>query len=253
MRTLSTITIFVLLSSANLTAQIIPPTSSRKPAAEVSGIYLVTFRPGVPAALKAAAVQASGARGGRGFNASNTASVEVPDAAALTRLRNDPRVLSVFATHRITLSVQGRGGGGNSAASRPKAPTSLGGTAISPNQINLAWTDASDNESGFAVERCTGSACSNFSEIFRTNANGTTYGDSGLTAQTLYRYRVLAFNAAGSSKYSNIAEVTTLAAPPSAPTNLISSAPSYNQVNLNWSDNSTNENGFRIERCTGAG
>ncbi|MFN2541504.1 MAG: fibronectin type III domain-containing protein [Chthoniobacterales bacterium] len=41
--------------------------------------------------------------------------------------------------------------------------------------------------------------------------------------------------------------------PPNAPTNLIANASSSSQVNLGWMDNSTNETGFRIERCNGAG
>jgi len=38
---------------------------------------------------------------------------------------------------------------------------------------------------------------------------------------------------------------------PSAPGNLMSSAASTSQVNLTWTDNSSNENGFKIERKTG--
>ena len=66
---------------------------------------------------------------------------------------------------------------------------------------------------------------------------------------------MLAFNAVGDSAFSNIAEATAPAAPlptPSAPTNLISAAASYNQIDLDWLDNSNNEDGFRIERCNGA-
>ncbi len=41
--------------------------------------------------------------------------------------------------------------------------------------------------------------------------------------------------------------------PPAAPTNLVASAISSSQINLTWSDNDTTEDGFKIERCTGAG
>ena len=37
---------------------------------------------------------------------------------------------------------------------------------------------------------------------------------------------------------------------PSAPTNLTARAVSSSQINLSWTDNSTNENGFVIERST---
>jgi subtilisin family serine protease len=174
--------------------------------------------------------------------------VEVPDQAALARLQNDPRVLSVFADRKISLFGQSRGG------SRPRPPSNLAASAISSSQINLTWNDGSNNETGFAIERCAGSSCANFAEIFRTGANTTTHSDSGLAAQTVYRYRVKAFNAAGSSKYTNVAQATTPAPPlptPSAPSNLTSAVVSHSQINISWSDNSGNEDGFRIERCTG--
>lgn len=38
---------------------------------------------------------------------------------------------------------------------------------------------------------------------------------------------------------------------PAAPSNLTATAASRMQVNLAWSDNSSNENGFKIERCSG--
>ena len=41
--------------------------------------------------------------------------------------------------------------------------------------------------------------------------------------------------------------------PPAAPTALSATAPSSSQINLAWTDNASNEGGFRIERCQGAG
>ena len=42
-------------------------------------------------------------------------------------------------------------------------------------------------------------------------------------------------------------------AAPKAPTNLVTTAVSTNQINLSWTDNANNETGFKIERKTGAG
>ena len=36
----------------------------------------------------------------------------------------------------------------------PLAPTALTGTVASGTQVNLVWADNSDNETGFAIERC---------------------------------------------------------------------------------------------------
>jgi len=41
--------------------------------------------------------------------------------------------------------------------------------------------------------------------------------------------------------------------PPNAPTNLVGNVISTTQANLSWTDNSGNEQGFSIERCTGNG
>ena len=82
----------------------------------------------------------------------------------------------------------------------------------------------------------------------------TSYSNTGLTASTSYSYRVRAYNAAGDSGYSNTASAVTQAAPalPAAPTNLMAAAVSRSQINLAWTDNATNEDGFKIERCKGS-
>jgi hypothetical protein len=136
----------------------------------------------------------------------------------------------------------------------PAAPSNLTATAVSTSQINLAWTDNANNEDGFKIERCTGAGCSNFAQIATVGVNATTYSDTGLAANTSYSYRVRAYNAGGDSAYSNTASATTQAiTPPSAPSNLTATAVSSSQIDLSWTDNANNEDGFKIERCTGAG
>ncbi|HEX8253140.1 MAG TPA: fibronectin type III domain-containing protein, partial [Thermoanaerobaculia bacterium] len=136
----------------------------------------------------------------------------------------------------------------------PNAPASLTATATSTSQISLAWTDTANNEEGVQVERCTGSACTEFTLLAVLPANTATFNDSSLTASTFYRYRVFAFNATGPSTFSNIAEATTQTpiTTPNAPSGLTATAVSTTQINLAWTDGSANESGFRIERCTGA-
>lgn len=91
----------------------------------------------------------------------------------------------------------------------PSAPAGLTGTALSKSQVRLAWTDTSGNESGFQVERCRGGSCTTFATVASLSAGSTAYTDSGLKAGVTYRYRVLAWNDAGVSGYSNIATVMT--------------------------------------------
>jgi hypothetical protein len=133
-------------------------------------------------------------------------------------------------------------------AAKPNAPTNLSATAASQTQINLSWTDNSSNETGFKIERGTDGI--SFSQIATVGANVTTYQNTtGLSANTTYYYRVRAYNSQNSN-YSNAASATTLPNPPSAPTNLNSSVISQTQINLSWTDNASNETGFKIERST---
>jgi hypothetical protein len=92
----------------------------------------------------------------------------------------------------------------------PAAPSNLTATTVSQTQINLAWTDNSSNETGFKIERCSGTSCTNFVEIAQVGPNVTTFNNTGLVRNTRYRYRVRAFNTGGNSGYSNIATARTL-------------------------------------------
>ena len=73
----------------------------------------------------------------------------------------------------------------------------------------MSWTDNSNNEDGFRIERCTGNNCTNFAQIAQVGANVTSFNNTGLARNTRYRYRVRAFNAVGNSGYSNIAKAKT--------------------------------------------
>jgi carboxypeptidase T len=136
----------------------------------------------------------------------------------------------------------------------PAAPTDLAAAAVSSSQINLSWTDSDNTEAGFKIERCTGAGCSDFAQIATTSANVTSYSNTGLTASTSYSYRIKAYNGAGDSDYSNTASAATPAIPvPNPPSNLTATAASTSQINLAWTDTASNETGYKIERCTGAG
>jgi hypothetical protein len=98
----------------------------------------------------------------------------------------------------------------------PDAPTALSATAISDTQINLSWTaPASDGGSaitGYQIERKV--AAGSFATLVAdTGTTSITHEDTGLTAETLYTYRVSALNAVGTSTASGEAFATTDAAP----------------------------------------
>jgi len=95
------------------------------------------------------------------------------------------------------------------APTLPAAPTNLVAIVISKSQINLSWTDNANNETGFRILRCKGSTCTNFALIATLGANVTSYTNTGLTANTTYRYHVYAYNGSGNSGNSNIVTATT--------------------------------------------
>ncbi|PYS20039.1 MAG: hypothetical protein DMG11_30690, partial [Acidobacteria bacterium] len=108
----------------------------------------------------------------------------------------------------------------------PSAPTNLTATVVSSSQINLSWAGSTDNVgvTGYSIERCSGSACTNFTQI--STPGGTSYFDNGLAANTPYRYRVRATDAAGNlSTYSSIASATTTTPPDSTPPTVSLTAP----------------------------
>ena len=89
----------------------------------------------------------------------------------------------------------------------PAAPSGLTAKAASNSQINLAWADNSNNETGFKIERSTNG--SSFTQIAIVGANVKTYSNTGLAFNTRYYYRVRAYNASGDSAYSNTANAKT--------------------------------------------
>lgn len=95
-------------------------------------------------------------------------------------------------------------------SSPPPAPSNLSAQALNKSQISLTWTNNSTNQDGIKIERCRGTSCTNFTEIATVAGTATTYTDSGLAANTTYRYRVSAYNSAGNSPYSNRTSAKTL-------------------------------------------
>ena len=166
-------------------------------------------------------------------------------------------VLVIFALLGVLLSACGGGGGSDSSpvpVTVPAAPTTLQAAAASSTVINLTWIDASNNEDGFRVYR--GATSTTVTTLVATVGPGiTSYPDTGLSASTTYFYKVTAFNTAGESAASNVAGATTnppAVTVPAAPTTLQATAASSNNINLTWTDASTNEDGFRVYRGTGA-
>ncbi len=96
------------------------------------------------------------------------------------------------------------------AAGVPGAPTALKAQAVTATRIDLTWTDGSDNERGFVVERSANGGA--FAEVTSRPRNASAYSDAGLDWTVTYAYRVHAYNAFGQSTTSNTVASSTAVA-----------------------------------------
>lgn len=124
------------------------------------------------------------------------------------------RIVDEGSTNYLYLSTAGAGavrrkisGGATPPATAPQAPGNLQATPRSSGRIDLAWTDNSNNETGFRIERRQGGGA--FTEIGTVAANTGNYASTGLSAGTTYTYRVRAYNGTGNSAYTSESSATT--------------------------------------------
>ena len=101
------------------------------------------------------------------------------------------------------------------------AASQLSAIVTSTSHIDVTWSDNGSDEKGFIVLRSANKG-KTWSQVGQVGIDVTTFADTGVIANKLYRYRVRAFNTAGSSDFSNTVIVAT--PPVVAPTNLIVSA-----------------------------
>lgn len=155
----------------------------------------------------------------------------------------------------VTITV-----GASSDTEPPTAPAGLTATAVSGAQITLNWSASTDNVAvtGYRLERCQGTGCSDFTQIATPAA--TSFADSGLAAGTAYSYRVRAADAANNlSGYSAVVAATTQTTadtePPTTPGGLAATAVGGTQINLSWTASTDNVavTAYQLERCSGVG
>lgn len=134
----------------------------------------------------------------------------------------------------------------------PSAPTDLAAVAPTHLSVSLSWVDASNTETCHFLERSADGV--NWSVIATLDRNVTTFTDETASAGTSFVYRVSAANGSGASSPSNEAFVSVPPTPavPNAPSGLSASLVS-GAVRLVWTDNSTDETGFILERSINGG
>jgi len=128
-------------------------------------------------------------------------------------------------------------------ATAPDAPSNLQAAVASAERINLTWSDNSETENLFEVERRLGAGA--FQLISVVGENITSFEDTGVGPGATYAYRVRARNDIGASGYSNSAAATTPGEV--APTELTALATSTSEIVLSWVDNAASEIGYAVE------
>ena len=171
---------------------------------------------------------------------------QVVDAPGLGTYRYKLRAVNGVGASAYTSTVQV-----TVAEIAPAPPSAITTTDLgNGSQARVAWSDNSNNEAGFTVIRETQSGSSWINAVTTTTtANATSYVDA--PGVGTFRYRVRATNSAGSSAYTGWTQVTVAATtppPPSAPSSLAVVDNGDGTGTLTWSDNSSNETGFELER-----
>lgn len=137
------------------------------------------------------------------------------DETSYTDVGLSPNTLYYYrvrAVNAITQSSYSTADSETTPTSLPGTPTDLVATTISASEIDLTWTDNATGENGYSIERSIDDV--DYAEIADISPNSESYSDTGLTADTLYYYRVRIYNNPGPiyGDYSNVDSATTEAA-----------------------------------------
>lgn len=132
----------------------------------------------------------------------------------------------------------------------PVAPSHLNTLALSSTEVLVEWKDNASNESGYEIFRSPDGNVATFTLLTTTASNVESFIDQGLSSKTTYYYKVRATSVDGPSPFTEAVFVATLSNVPASPSDLLVSPVSASEMQLNWSDNSTNETAFIIKRTT---
>ena len=104
-------------------------------------------------------------------------------------------------------------------------------------KIDLLWSDNADDELGYSVER-TLAGVDNWLQLITLGANSSAYSDQSIASDTMYEYRVSAYNASGSSAYAGPITVQSLPMENELTLTANGYIQGWHYVDLSWNDSS---------------
>lgn len=125
------------------------------------------------------------------------------------------------------------------------APHNITVNQIAGSSLELNWADTIASETGFEIQRSVNG--STFTTITTAQANATSYVDNNIFSGIEYTYRIRTRSAGVISAWSGGVSITTQG--PVAPTALTATSASLTSISLTWTDNSSNEEKFILERA----
>ena len=179
------------------------------------------------------------------------------NGTSFTQLGTPSTISGMTGTVFVGLAVSSHTDGTNGTAvfdnvtvTTPAPPSAPAGLVASGgvNQAVLNWTDNSNNETGFKIERkLAADPDTGFAQVGTAGVNATSFTNTSVPAGS-YSYRVRASGSPTDSGYSNTANATVSNPPPPGAPSGLSASDGVNQSVLAWTDTSSNETGFEIER-----
>ncbi|UPT75947.1 MAG: hypothetical protein M0D55_09910 [Elusimicrobiota bacterium] len=128
-------------------------------------------------------------------------------------------------------------------------PAGLAAAPVHQTSATISW---SGSASTYQLERSTG-----FGFVAVSSGAATLSAETGLAGGSTYHYRVLGYNGDGiATAYASSITVITLplvvASSPAAPSGFAGTALSTFSIQWSWTDNSSNETGFRVMSASGS-
>jgi hypothetical protein len=167
----------------------------------------------------------------RSGDAATWAQIGTTGAAITTFNDNNPA-----GSHRYYYRVSALDAAGRSAPSaatsllnRPSAPFNATVTSWTTSQLIINWRDVT-GDTGYRIERSLDGV--NFTSVGTVATNVTSFTNSGLSAGTLYYYRVTALSPLGDSATSTVASGMTRAGPAPSPSPVRAPSPAASQKSV---------------------